>query len=576
MKSLRDLANTYKKQRYLLLTSSFLMGLAIVAQAYLIVVIVEGVFLLKKPFQDMWIPLGLLLLSLGGRALFSYANGRLGVSIAAKVKKEYRKALFNTYRQSPLLASFKGQSGQKVSVMMDAVDEIDSYFSKYYPQMIQTMVVPILILIAIFYYNPLSGLILLVTSPFIPIFMIVIGGATQKKSEEQMEKLAAFSGRFLDTLQGLVTLKFLGRAKQQQDQIQQSSLDYRDATMSVLKVAFLSSLMLEFISMLSIALVALEVGLRLVIYQQLSFFVAFFVLILAPEFFASLKELGSAFHAGRGSMGAASKIEAELSAVETPLTWGEKSLATDSPPDLSLEKISFSYGENSFSLEQISTRLKPFSSVAIVGRSGAGKTTLLHLIAGLVRPTEGQILVNQHDLFQYQEKTWFDRLSYISQNPYLFSGSIEENIRLGADASITPQDVRMAAEKAGIAQMIGDLEAGYDTIVGEGGRGLSGGEKQRVALARAFIKKPTIILFDEPTVGLDLQTERILQRSIRELSQTATMITVAHRLHTIKQADNILFLDKGRIVAEGTHLELMSNVAEYRQMVKEQQGGNAG
>ena len=575
MKQLKEIARAQKKQRYSLLTMSILIGAVIVAQAYFIVKIVNNIFLEGASFQSILPLLGGLLLVLAARALFSYINGRTGIKMAAKVKKDFRKALISKYSRNPIQASLKGQSGQKVSVMMDSVDEIDSYFSKYYPQMIQTSIVPLIILIAVFSQNWVSGLIMLVTAPFIPVFFIVIGTATQKKSEEQMEKLAAFSGRFLDTLQGLATLKFFGRAKQQQNAIRQSSLDYRDATMTVLKIAFLSSLMVEFISMLSISLVALEVGLRLVIYEQLTFFTAFFVLILAPEFFNSLKELGTAFHTGRGSMGAAKKVTAELEETEQPVEWGNQPLEKDRSPVIQLRNASFSYGEENFALKQIQTEIAPLSEVAIVGRSGSGKTTLLHLISGIVGTSEGEILVNGRPLFSYKEKDWFDQLSYISQNPYLFSGTIEENIAIGGRGTASREEVEKAAEKAGISDMIVSLEKGYDTNIGEGGRGISGGEKQRIALARAFLKKPSVILFDEPTVGLDLQTERILQRSMKELAKSSTIITVAHRLHTIRNADQIIFLEAGEMTAAGTHEELLVSVPEYRNMVTAQQGGDA-
>lgn len=576
MKKLKEKAQAQKRHRSILLFSSLLLGTIIVAQAYFIVVIVDNIFLQDTPVSELLPEFGGLLLVLLARGLFTYINGRTGVRMASIVKREFRAELIAKFRRNPMQASLKGQSGEKVSVMMDSIDEIEAFYSKYYPQMIQTTFVPIIILIAVFSVNWVSGLIMVITAPFIPIFMIIIGQKTQKKSEEQMEKLAAFSGRFLDTLQGLSTLKFFGRSKEQLEGIRQSSINYREATMDVLKIAFLSTLMMEFVSMLSMAIIALEVGLRLVIYNQLSFFTAFFVLILAPEFYTSLKELGSAFHAGRGSMGAAKRVTAELELEEQPVEWGDNKLvANDSPPSIEFRNVGFQYGEGTFSLNNISAEIASCKEVAVVGKSGAGKTTLLHLLSGLVSPSEGGILVNGRPLFSYQEAEWFDQIGYISQNPYLFSGTIAENIAVGGTSEATREEIELASEKAGIAEMVKGLDDGYDTFVGEGGRGLSGGEKQRVALARAFLKLPSVILFDEPTVGLDLQTERILQRSIKELAEGSTIITVAHRLHTIKSADQILFLAEGNLVASGTHEELVTQVPEYAEMVAVQQGGDA-
>ncbi|QBP41292.1 thiol reductant ABC exporter subunit CydD [Paenisporosarcina antarctica] len=575
MEQLKKLAYAEKKTIVTLVIISILIAFSIIGQAYFVVTIVDKIFLKGHSFQDVIPLLGALLLVFFVRAMLIYLNGRTGVKMASKVKRGIRMTLLHNFSTNPIQASLTGQSGRKVSVMMDAVDEIDSYFSKYIPQMIQTMIVPLIVLIIIFSQHMYTGLIILFTAPFIPIFMIIIGIKTKKKSDEQMEKMTAFSGRFLDTLQGLTTLKLFGRSAQQKEGIRKSSLDFRDATMEVLKVAFLSSLMLEFISMLSIGIIALEIGFRLIVFDSISFFAAFFVLVLVPEFFLSLKDLGSAFHTGRSSMSAAKLVMEELVENESAMQWDDNNSKYEStPPSIELNGMGFTYGENRFALKNIQAEIPPYGQVAIVGRSGSGKTTLLHVIAGLVGHTEGEILVNGRSRSDYNEKEWFDQLSYISQQPYLFSGTIEENIVIGGNRQVTRLEVEEAAKKAGISEMIESLKQGYDTPIGEAGRGLSGGEKQRIAIARAFLKRPSIILFDEPTTGLDLQTEQILQASIKELSKYSTVITVAHRLHTIKNADKILFLTDGNLWAEGTHTELINSVEEYRNMVSVQKGGD--
>lgn len=560
-----------------LILIAILTGATVIGQAYFFVTIVDRVFLKGHTFQEILPFLGGLLVVLAARAGLTYWSGITGVKLAAKVKRDFRIALLKKFSNSPVQASLKGQSGQKVSVMMDAVDEIDPYFSRYVPQVIQSSIIPIMILIAAFSQHVNTGLIILITAPFIPIFMIVVGLKTKKKSEEQMDKLNAFSGTFLDTLQGLTTLKLFGRSAKQQKTIENSSLSFRDATMEVLRIAFLSSLMLEFISMLAIGLIALEVGLQLVVFENVTFFTAFFVLVLAPEFYLYLKELGSAFHTGRGSMGAAKKVTDELAVEENPIEWGDASFQKKQvPPAIQLKNLGFRYGDQGFAIENITVDILPFTQLALIGRSGAGKSTLLNLMAGLIRPSEGEVLVDGKPLYEYEEKAWFERVSYISQIPYLFSGTIADNIAIGGKADATQEEIRSAAEKAGILPLIESLPEGFETKIGEAGRGLSGGEKQRLALARAFLKKPSVILFDEPTTGLDLQTERILQASMKELAKTSTVITVAHRLHTIKQADTILLLEAGGLIAQGTHEELVETVPAYREMVSVQQGGSAG
>ena len=575
MVGLKELALEQKRKLVLLVIFAVTTGVAIIGQGYLLVAVVDRIFLKDATFSDV-IPLLIgLFFAFFARTILQYLSGRTGVKMASQVKGNLRKNLLNKFSESTAQSSLQGQSGKKVSVMMDTVDEIDSYFSDYIPQVIQATIIPLIILVVIFTQHIATGLIIMITAPFIPIFMMIIGFKTKDKSEEQLDKMAAFSGGFLDTLQGLTTLKLLGRSKEQKETIRKSSLDFRDATMEVLKIAFQNSLVLEFISMLSMGIIALELALRLIVFQDITFLTAFFMLVLAPEFYTKLKDLGSAFHTGRGSMGAAKKLADELTETEKPVLWGAESLEREVPLAIELRGAGFTYGEDAFTLKNIQLEIVPNEQVAIVGKTGAGKSTLLNVIAGLVSVSEGEMLINGKPRSNFKEKDWFDRLSYISQNPYLFSGTIAENIAIGGRLDATRAEIVQAAEKAGISELVDSLEHGYDTAIGEGGRDLSGGEKQRIAIARAFLKSPSVILFDEPTTGLDLRTEKILQASIKELSKASAVITVAHRLHTIKNADKIIFLENGELLATGTHEELLESVETYRNMVSVQQGGMA-
>ncbi len=554
-----------------LYSSSTLLGLAIVAQAYLIAGIVDRVFLKDASLTDVWPLLAALLVAFAFRAIFSWLNGRTGIRLASSVKGEVRKKLLNKWAHQPLTASVGSQAGRKVSVIMDAVDGLDGYYSKYVPQRIETTLVPLMILLVLFKEHWFTGMIILITAPFIPIFMALIGVKTKEKSEDQMEKLESFSGTFLDVLQGLTTLKLFGKGREKGGEIKESSLNFREATMEVLKTAFLSSLMLEFISMLSIGLIALEVGLRLIVFDSVSFYTAFFVLILAPEFYLSMKQLGSAFHTGRGSSGSVKAVKDELERDDGKIVWGEDTIdAQSGPPVIGLKGVGHSYSEGTFHLQPLTVHIEPFSKVAIIGESGSGKTTLLHILSGLIDPSEGEVVVNGKSRRQVIESSWFGLIAYISQNPYIFAGTIEENMAAGS--LHTAKELEDAAEKAGLSELISILEDGFQTVIGEGGRGLSGGEKQRIALARAFLRKPSIVLLDEPTTGLDLKTESILQQSIKELSQSSTIVTVAHRLHTIRHSDQILVLKKGRLIGKGTHEELLKELPEYERMITVQKG----
>lgn len=571
MNDLKQLAFQRKNSMVFLAVASFLKGVATIGQALFFVLIADRVFLQNAAFESLLPLFGGLFAAILLRVGAGYAIGRAGVNLAADVKSEFRNNLIKSFAENPLLSESQGQSGQKVSLLMDAVDEVDGFFSKYIPQMIQTYIIPLLLLGVIFTLNWTSAVIILITAPFIPVFMAMVGKGTKKKADEKMEQLNRFSGTFLDILQGLSTLKLFGQAEKQQKAIRKSSLSFRDSTMEVLKSAFLSSLMLEYISMLSIGIIALEIGLRLVVFDSISFFTAFFILILVPDFFNLLKDFGSAFHTARGSVSAANQLSAELEKSHSPLEWGSETIAPE-PPHLSLEGLSFQYGEG-FSLAPLDGEIPPYSQVAIVGKSGSGKTTLMHLLAGLLPQTEGRLMINGVPRENISENSWFDQLSYISQSPYLFAGTIRENMEIGANRPVSDEEMLAAAEKAGIAETVLTLEHGFETRIGEAGRGLSGGEKQRIALARAFLKRPSLILFDEPTTGLDLRTEQILQNSLRELQKTSTVITVAHRLHTIKQADLIFFLEDGKLEAAGNHDQLLQNYRPYGEMLAAQQGG---
>ncbi|MEY8738862.1 thiol reductant ABC exporter subunit CydD [Bacillales bacterium AN1005] len=574
MQKLKQTIWLYKKSIFILMGLTLLLGIAIITQAFAMTSIVDGVFLKDQTFADIVPWLLLLLLILLMRSGSDYLSKRIGVSIASDVKGNIRRELLTKYTNSSLHIAGQGQTGKKVSMLLDGVDEMDSFYSQFIPQVMQSIFVPILILIVVFTQHVNSGLILIVSAPFIPIYMIIIGIKTQKKSEEKLEKLASFSGKFLDTLKGLVTLKLFDQTNRQKDELEKTSLGFRDTTLEILKIAFTQSFALELISMLSIGIVALELAIQMIIYQNISFFPAFFILILVPEFFTSLKELGLTFHNGRASMGATKKVLEEFEEQDSLIVWGGQEIPEQgNPPTIKLDHVGYTYPDDGFQLQPMTATFLPKQKIAIVGASGTGKSTLLHLLAGMITPGNGSIKLNNMELTSYTEASWLKQISYISQHPYMFSGTILENISMGMTEAVDEKAVYEAAKLAGLLPLITSLEKGLQTSIGEAGRGLSSGEKQRVSIARAFLKKPKIVLLDEPTRGLDLATEGILQQSIEKLSEMATVITVAHRLHTIQNADQILYLEKGRLQAIGTHKYLLDNVPAYKKVVTIQKGG---
>ncbi|MGQ8872264.1 thiol reductant ABC exporter subunit CydD [Paenibacillus sp. TSA_86.1] len=582
--------SSLRKSRLLLMAFSLALGVAIISQAVFMAEAVQRIFVEKASFSSIVVLIGILLAVMALRTLLTYGNGKVGLYMAARAKTEMRSKVLQNLTRASMFSSLQGQTGGKVSVALDAVDEGDSYFSQYMPRMMEALIIPILILVVAFTLHANTGWILLCTAPFIPLFMILVGLQTKNKSEEKYAQLAEFSGTFLDSLQGLVTLKIYGHASRQQQQIERSSLGYRDATMGILKIAFTNTFMLEAIVMLSIGIVALELAIQLLVFKSMTFHTAFLVLLLVPEFYSLLKNTGTAFHSGRTSMGAIRKVEQMLEEsdqsstpaspeerVEKPLhphfPTGLSSTELVIPPIIELKTVRFHYAPGSFTLETGQVAVKAGEHIAIVGQSGSGKTTLMNLISGLLQPASGEVCMNGRPLSQVHEAEWFKQISYITQHPYIFAGTLAENIKLGTGGDVSRTDIEKAAERAGLAALIAQLDKGLDTPVGEAGRGLSGGEKQRLALARAFLKQPAVILFDEPTVGLDLRTEQILQRSITALSQQATMITVAHRLYTIQQADQIWFMSAGTLADSGTHQELLERVPAYAEMVQVQRTG---
>ncbi|WP_084034801.1 thiol reductant ABC exporter subunit CydD [Anaerobacillus alkalilacustris] len=569
-KRLNEEAKVKGKIFVFLLVFATIGGALAISQAILIATIVDQVFLKEKGLSDVTLLLFILLLVFLSRSLLSYITTGFGVKVATFVKTNIRKRLMNKLAKSEASHLYKEKTGKRVSVLTDAVDQLDAYYTSFLPQVIQAGVIPLMILVAVFTKNIYSGLIMLITAPLIPFFMIIIGSMTEKKSREQMDSMLKFSGHFLDVLQGLPILKVFGQSQKQRSEIVTMSNQFRDTTMEVLKIAFISSLMLEVLATIATAMIAVEVGMRL-LFGYITFHTAFFVLLLAPELYMPLKNLGSSFHSGKNSIAAAETIWEVLDEEENSPVWGEKRLENTNRLLVNVENVSFQYTEEIATLKNVNVSIEAGQRVAFVGRSGSGKTTLLKIILGMLPPSEGNVSVNGMPLTEVEEEEWLSHIAYVSQEPYLFSGTILQNIRMGNEKADVDQ-VFLAAKEAGVDRFVNELPNGYDTHLGEAGLGLSGGEKQRVALARAFLKDAKLVLLDEPTAGLDLETEYYLQNAIDKLCKKATVITVAHRLQTIIAADKIVLFSNGEVAAIGTHEQLQTENELYNKLVSVYRG----
>jgi ATP-binding cassette subfamily C protein CydD len=396
--------------------------------------------------------------------------------------------------------------------------------------------------------------------------MILIGAAADKLTKRQWDSLSRMSGYFLDIFQGLVTLKIFNKSKEQIEEIKKISENFRRRTMKVLEVAFISALTLEILASISTAIIAVEIGLRL-LYGKFDFQSAMFILILTPEFYLPLRALGSQFHSGQESVAAAQKLYEVLDYTRLIVPAQlESKIRVLEAGTIEFKNVSFKYDHNGQNaLHKLNMKIEGRKFTALVGYSGAGKSTVVNLILKYILPGEGQIICGEHDLSAIPANIWRNQISLITQNPYMLHASARENIDLGRNYQ-TEQIVR-AAEAAYIHDFISNLPQGYDTIIGEQGARLSAGQIQRLAIARAFLKDSPLLIMDEPTSNLDPQAEELIFEAMHRLVKNKTVLAIAHKLKTIHFADRIYVLNRGELEESGTHAELMGQRKTYYKLV---------
>ena len=489
---------------------------------------------------------------------FSECYSRRG---AMDIKTNIRSRLLNRlFQLGPAYTQTKG-SAKVAHLLHQGVDSLEDYFAGYLPVIAYCAVIPLAILIAVFPIDWQSGLILLFTAPMVPFFMILIGHKAQRLNEEHWAKLQRMSSHFLDIIQGLTQLKIFNASRREIAAVKKISDDYGDETMGILKIAFLSSFVLEFLASISIALVAVILGFRLY-YGDVDYIFALWVLLLAPEFYLPFRQLGTQYHAKMAGVSAAEDLIEVLNEPQIQASQQDTFIA---PFTINLAQAEFAYPERSNALTNVTIEFSSHGLYAVIGDSGSGKSTLTDMVLGFVQPNAGQVMINDKPLTSANRDQWLKHCGWISQQAQIFYGSLAFNVAMSDDYQ--DELVLEALEKSGLASFVQTLEQGIKSTIGEAGAGISGGQAQRLALARVFYHQPDVLILDEPTSHLDQQTEKIITSSINAYAKNHIVIVIAHRLHTVIEAKNIIVLEQGKVIESGTHQSLLNHDGYYAGMV---------
>jgi len=448
-------------------------------------------------------------------------------------------------------------SAKIAHLLHQGVDSLEDYFSGYLPIVAYCSVIPSAILFAVFPMDWRSGLVLMLTAPMVPMFMIIIGHKAHDLNQKHWTKLLRMSSHFLDIIQGLTQLKIFNASRQEMAAVKTISEDYGNQTMNILKVAFLSSFMLEFLASIAIALVAVILGFRLY-YGGVDYLLALWVLLLAPEFYLPFRQLGTQYHAKMAGVTAAQDM---IEILHTPIKTDQQDTQFNAPFNIELSNVNFTYPGRKSTLDNINLSLSDHGLYALIGESGAGKSTLVDTLLGFVTPDTGDMTINGVKHTPAGRDSWLSNCGWIAQQGHVFYGSLGFNIALTEDYD---QDkIQQVLTSVGLSDFVSQLKEGLKTHVGEGGVGISGGQSQRLALARAFYHQPDVLILDEPSSHLDKDTEQIVSDAIAEYAKDHLVIVIAHRLHTVIDAKQIIVLEQGQIVEQGTHGELLALKGSY-------------
>ena len=535
-----------------------LSALILVAQTYFLATLLDKLIMQNVP-RDELIPYFLgLITGFALRAVILWAREKIGFQCGRKLRSHIRqKILDKIHLVGPATINQK-PAGSWASIMLEQVENLHNFYARFLPQQSLSAIVPIVILIAVFPLNWAAGLILMITAPLVPIFMILVGIAAADSSQKNMDTLARLSAQFLDRLRGLETLRLFNRTAEQTQHIENSTEDFRKTTMDVLKLAFLSSAVLEFFTSVSIALMAVYFGFSYL--GQLDFgsygapltlFSGFFCLILAPEFYQPLRDLGTYYHDRAAGIGAADAIVDFLEADYLTVRQNEKTIpiktASERTIEISAENLVVLSSHGTALTKPLTFHIAANQNVALVGQSGAGKSSLMNAILGFLA-YEGSLKINGQELRESNLADWRKHIAWVGQNPLLLQGTIKENLLLG-DIQTNDEEIERALARSQAKDFIDKL--GLEYKIKDGGLGVSVGQAQRLAIARALLRKGELLLLDEPTASLDAQSENLVLQALNEMSRRQTTLMITHRIEDLKQCDQIFVMQNGEIVQQG-------------------------
>ena len=526
--------------------------------------------------QSIGKDIGLFLLFFLLRHALSHVQQVLAERFAMRTTKALRKDLVTSYfKLGPRFAQEKG-TGQLVTLAIEGIEQIQKYLEITIPRMIRMFIIPAVLAVYIFTLDKVSSIIIIATVPIIIIFMILLGMAAQKMADNQYATYRILSNHFIDTLKGLETLTYLGKSEKHEGKITHVSKQYRKATMKTLRIAFLSSFALDFFTSLSIAFVAVNLGFRLIEGTAI-LLPALTILILAPEYFLPIRQVGTDYHATLDGQIALEQVEEIIQTekdrvrpvVESKIDWTSRG-------QLAFHDITMnSEDESKPILNRIQFSWEGNGAIGIVGESGAGKSTFIDIIAGFLQPSSGSIEVNGQKMSSLMRADWAEQIAYIPQHPYIFPTSIKENIRF-YEPDATDEEVERVVEEIGLSSLIAQLPEKLNERIGEGGRPLSGGQEQRISMARALLSKRPVILLDEPTAHLDIETEFEIKQSMLRLFKGKLVFLATHRVHWMKEMDHVVVLKEGQLVEKGTHDELSNMDGTYAELIRHNRGRGDG